>query len=319
MLLALFFFLGIALVIQSLFASKLDFFSIFVNMAILTRICFFFWRPQPFWNFNSANPWIWGKGLLSSRMFFRILLNFFSANTSPLVSSEDGSWDLSPMSIYLQLWKLLFLTLIQGLNTKLSSRIYWKHPLRNQEETSAWTRTPPWSFLFCFFFFCFVFVFVFRDRVSLSSPGCSGTHSVDQTGLRNRPASASQLLGLKACATTPGQGSSHKGKHLIGAGIHVQKLSPVSTRWEAWQHRGRLGAGGAKSSTSWSECGQEKTDSSALGGPWALGALKPHMKRWHTPSDKATPTPTRPHPLTMSLPVGQAYSNHHSLRQGLAM
>jgi hypothetical protein len=44
---------------------------------------------------------------------------------------------------------------------------------------------------------------VFRDRVSLYSPGCPGTHSVDQAGLelRNPPASASQVLGLKACAT----------------------------------------------------------------------------------------------------------------------
>jgi hypothetical protein len=45
---------------------------------------------------------------------------------------------------------------------------------------------------------------VFRDRVSLCSPGCPRTHSVDQAGLelRNPPASASQVLGLKACATT---------------------------------------------------------------------------------------------------------------------
>jgi hypothetical protein len=44
-----------------------------------------------------------------------------------------------------------------------------------------------------------------RDRVSLCSPGCPGTHSVDQAvlELRNPPASASQVLGLKACATTP--------------------------------------------------------------------------------------------------------------------
>jgi hypothetical protein len=42
----------------------------------------------------------------------------------------------------------------------------------------------------------------------LYSPGCPGTHSVDQAGLelRNPPASASRVLGLKACATTPGQG-----------------------------------------------------------------------------------------------------------------
>jgi hypothetical protein len=53
---------------------------------------------------------------------------------------------------------------------------------------------------------CFVCLFVclFRDRVSLYSPGCPGTHSVDQAGLelRNLPVSASQLLGLKVCTTT---------------------------------------------------------------------------------------------------------------------
>ncbi|EDL35822.1 mCG1037521, partial [Mus musculus] len=47
----------------------------------------------------------------------------------------------------------------------------------------------------------------FRDppfRVSLYSPGCPGTHFIDQTGLelRNPPASASQVLGLKMCTTT---------------------------------------------------------------------------------------------------------------------
>jgi hypothetical protein len=49
----------------------------------------------------------------------------------------------------------------------------------------------------------FVCLFVFRDRVSQCSPGCPGTHAVDQAGLelRNPPASASQVLGLKACAT----------------------------------------------------------------------------------------------------------------------
>jgi hypothetical protein len=48
-----------------------------------------------------------------------------------------------------------------------------------------------------------LFVF-FRDRVSLYSHGCPGTHFVDQAGLelRNPPASASQVLGLKVCATT---------------------------------------------------------------------------------------------------------------------
>jgi hypothetical protein len=61
-------------------------------------------------------------------------------------------------------------------------------------------------------FVCLVFgfwflVFGFRDRVSLYSPGCPGTHFVDQARLelRNPPASSSQVLGLKACATTPGK------------------------------------------------------------------------------------------------------------------
>jgi hypothetical protein len=64
----------------------------------------------------------------------------------------------------------------------------------------------PQDFSFLFFLFLFLFLFVclfvcFRDRVSLYSPG---THFVDQAGLklRNPPASASQVLGLKACATT---------------------------------------------------------------------------------------------------------------------
>jgi hypothetical protein len=54
-----------------------------------------------------------------------------------------------------------------------------------------------------FFFFFFL---VFRDRVSLCSPDCPGTQSVDQAGLelRNLPASASRVLGLKVCTTMPG-------------------------------------------------------------------------------------------------------------------
>jgi hypothetical protein len=61
-------------------------------------------------------------------------------------------------------------------------------------------------FLFGFFFVLFCFGLVFRDRVSLHNPGCPGTHFVDHGGLelRNLPASASLVLGLKACTTTPG-------------------------------------------------------------------------------------------------------------------
>jgi hypothetical protein len=58
--------------------------------------------------------------------------------------------------------------------------------------------------MFSFFVCLFVLFCFYRDRVSLYSPGCPGTHSVDQAGLelRNLPASASQGLGLKACPTT---------------------------------------------------------------------------------------------------------------------
>jgi hypothetical protein len=57
---------------------------------------------------------------------------------------------------------------------------------------------------FCLFGFVCLFVCFFRDRVSLCSPGCPGTHSVNQAGLelRNLPASAFQVLGLKASTTT---------------------------------------------------------------------------------------------------------------------
>jgi hypothetical protein len=45
---------------------------------------------------------------------------------------------------------------------------------------------------------------VFRDKVSLCGPGCPGTHSIDQASLKLRkpPASAFQVLELKACVTT---------------------------------------------------------------------------------------------------------------------
>jgi len=72
---------------------------------------------------------------------------------------------------------------------------------------SAGDQVPVLSFFFFFFVFFFFCLFVFfRDRVSLYSPGCPGAHFVDQAGLelRNPPASASRVLGLKAWATTPG-------------------------------------------------------------------------------------------------------------------
>jgi hypothetical protein len=65
-------------------------------------------------------------------------------------------------------------------------------------------------YLFIIIIIIFFFFWFFKTGfVSLCSSGCPGTHSVDQAGLelRNPPASASQVLGLKVCATTTRPGS----------------------------------------------------------------------------------------------------------------
>jgi hypothetical protein len=61
---------------------------------------------------------------------------------------------------------------------------------KSPPESFIFTRSCSHSFFFFFFWFWFWFL---RDRVSLCSPGCPGTHSVDQAGLelRNPPVSAS--------------------------------------------------------------------------------------------------------------------------------
>jgi hypothetical protein len=74
-----------------------------------------------------------------------------------------------------------------------------------QRARSIWARVvliKYFLFLKTDFFVLFLF---FWDRVFLYSSGCPGTHSVHQAGLelRNPPASASQVLGLKVCATMP--------------------------------------------------------------------------------------------------------------------
>jgi hypothetical protein len=54
------------------------------------------------------------------------------------------------------------------------------------------------------FFVCFGLVFFFKTGFLCVALAVLGTHSVDQAGLelRSPPTSASQVLGLKACATT---------------------------------------------------------------------------------------------------------------------
>ena len=62
--------------------------------------------------------------------------------------------------------------------------------------------------LFYLFIYLCIYLFIYwffetRSLCIVLAVLCPGTHSVDQAGLelRNRPASASQVLGLKACAT----------------------------------------------------------------------------------------------------------------------
>ena len=61
---------------------------------------------------------------------------------------------------------------------------------------------PPHTLFIFLFFYFFGFS---RQGIALYSPGCPGTHFVNQAGfeLRNPPGSASLVLGLKACATMP--------------------------------------------------------------------------------------------------------------------
>ena len=83
------------------------------------------------------------------------------------------------------------------------------------------------------FFAC---LFVFLDSVSLcNNPTCPGVSSVPGWPWTHSdaPASASWVLGIKACTTTaqlPQQ--LLKGKHLIRAGSQFQRFSLLSSWWD---------------------------------------------------------------------------------------
>ena len=52
-------------------------------------------------------------------------------------------------------------------------------------------------------------------------------------------------LGFVAVKRHHDQGNTYKGKHLIGAGLQVQKFSPLLSGQETWQCADRHGPGGA--------------------------------------------------------------------------
>ena len=131
---------------------------------------------------------------LTSLPVFSLSSSIHSVYTSGMWA--DKMWCLISLSLSLSLSIYIYICLPLWLTTEM----------RNFKSIPSYR---PKTLGFCFVLFVcfwvfFVFVFVFGDRVSLCSPGCPGTHFVNQAGLklRNLPASASQVLGLKACTTT---------------------------------------------------------------------------------------------------------------------
>jgi hypothetical protein len=100
------------------------------------------------------------------------------------------------------------------------------------------------------------------------------------------------------------QGKSYKKQHLIGAGLQVQRFSPLSSRWE----HGSIQAGMA----------QEELRVLCLHPKAASGRLTSRQLGWgsytHTHSD--TPIPTRSHLFQQGHrwchSLVQGYTNHHS-------
>jgi hypothetical protein len=69
--------------------------------------------------------------------------------------------------------------------------------------TGALSLTCPSAF-FSYFFKIFIYLFIFFETglLSLYSPGCPGTHFVDQAGLKLRNPPASETVSL-SCAVCP--------------------------------------------------------------------------------------------------------------------
>jgi hypothetical protein len=72
------------------------------------------------------------------------------------------------------------------------------------------------------------------------SPGCPGTHFVDQAGLelRNLFTSVSRVLGLKSCATTPGHpGQSYERWLLFVSEVFSSQICLCLCQFDNNQHQ----------------------------------------------------------------------------------
>jgi hypothetical protein len=92
-----------------------------------------------------------------------------------------------------------------ALSLSLSLYIYIYIYIERERERDIHTHTHTYIYIYIYAYIIANTYIYIRDRVSLYScclysSCCPGTHSVDQAGLklRNLPASASQVLGLKA-------------------------------------------------------------------------------------------------------------------------
>jgi hypothetical protein len=100
-----------------------------------------------------------------------------------------------------------------------------------------------------------------------------------------------------------------KKQHLIGAGLQVQRFSPLSSRWE----HGSIQAGMAQEELRvlclHPKAASGRLTSRQLG--WGR-ILYPHPQ-WHTHSNQVTPIPTRPHLQMVPLPGPRIYKPSHLL------
>jgi hypothetical protein len=90
-----------------------------------------------------------------------------------------------------------------------------------------------------------VIVVVVVPPLSLCSPGCPGTHSVDQAGLklRNPPASASQNAGIKSVCHHCLEGAALIKKTFNWGWLTVSEVPSIIIMAGSMTHSGRHGAG----------------------------------------------------------------------------